>query len=70
MTADKRLAKAIEAKKIQVGNMPLILRELVLTKKLTIADCEKLLLGLAIRNDYVLSIATPSWKDLRDYSFP
>jgi hypothetical protein len=69
VTADIRLAKALRAEKIQVGNMALILRELVLTKKLTTAGCEKLLLSLASRKDYLLGMPTPCWEDLRDYKF-
>lgn len=70
VTADTRLAKALRAKRIRVGNMALILQELVFTKKLSETGCDKLLLGLASRNDYLLGTPTPCWADLRDYSFP
>jgi len=70
VTANTGLARAVRAKKIRVGNMAAILRELVLTKKLTEAGCERLLIGLASRKDYLLRSSTPRWTDLRDYSFP
>jgi hypothetical protein len=70
VTGDARLAKAVRSKKIQVGNLALILRELVLTNKLSKTACEKLLLSLASRRDYILGMPTPYWADLRDYSFP
>ena len=70
VTADTRLAKALRAKKIRVGNTALILQELVFTKKLSETGCEKLLVGLASHKDYLLGTPTPCWADLRDYSFP
>ncbi len=70
VTADKRLAKALQKKGLPVGNVALILRELVLARKLTAKGCEKLLLGLASRKDLLLGTPTPSWRDLRKYSFP
>jgi len=71
VTADKQLARAVRTKEIRVGNMALILQELVLTKRLTVKSCEKLLLGLASRKDFILGgLPMPSWDDLRDYRFP
>ena len=70
VTGDKGLAKAVRSKKFKVGNLALILRELVLSKKLTKKDCEKLLVGLASRQDFILGIPTPRWANLQDYTFP
>ena len=71
VTADKQLARAVRARRIPVGNMALILRELVVAKKLTVKRCEELLLGLATRKDFILSgRMIPRWIDLRDYTFP
>ena len=70
VTGDKRLAKAIQQQGLEVGNIALILRELVETKKLKSIAVEKMLQGLADRKDYLLGIPIPKWGDLRDYTFP
>lgn len=70
VTGDKRLAKAIQQQGLEVGNIALILRELVETKKLKSIAVEKMLQGLADRKDYLLGIPNPKWSDLRDYTFP
>lgn len=70
VTADKQLAKAVCLKRIKVGNMALILRELVSNKILTVQSCERLLKGLASRKDFLLGTPTPTWADLQSYSFP
>lgn len=70
VTADKRLAKALQEVELQVGNLAIVLRELVVAKKLTKKACEKLLVGLAGRKDFLLGTPKPMWADLRDYSFP
>ncbi|HBO44366.1 MAG TPA: hypothetical protein DD670_10625 [Planctomycetaceae bacterium] len=71
VTADKQLARAVKAKDIHVGNVALILRELVHAKSLTVKDCEEVLLGLAYRKDFIVGgRATPHWTDLQDYTFP
>ncbi len=70
VTADKRLAKAVQARGLQVGNMALVLRELVFAKKLTQRSCENLLVALAARKDFLLGKPAPKWEDLRDHLFP
>jgi predicted nucleic acid-binding protein len=70
VTADKRLAKAVQARGLQVSNVALVLRELVVAKKLTEGSCEKLLVGLVARKDFLLGTPTPTWADLRNHSFP
>jgi predicted nucleic acid-binding protein len=64
VTADKRLAKAVQAKKLQVANVAIVLRELVMAKKLTKTICEKLLSGLVARKDFLLGTPTPTRTDL------
>ena len=70
VTGDLRLAKVVRKRKLEVGNMALILKELVQTKKLKSAVVESLLQGLADRKDYLLGIPNPTWSDLKDYTFP
>jgi hypothetical protein len=70
VTGDKRLAKAIEQQGLEVGNMALILQELVREKKLGKAAVEKALIRLAERQDFLLGMHNPTWDDLKDYTFP
>jgi hypothetical protein len=70
VTADKRLARAVHAKGLKVGNIAVILKELVVGRRLTQRACEELLLGLATRKDLILGIPNPTWDDLKDYRFP
>jgi hypothetical protein len=70
VTGDRRLALALRKRDLQVGNMALVLKELVQTRKLTSTRVESLLQHLADRKDFVLGTPTPTWNDLRDYTFP
>jgi|GEM_PF-2037034 len=70
VTGDIRLAKAVRKRGLDVGNMALILQDLVRSKKLESSLVEKLLQGLADRKDYLLGIPNPTWNDLKDYTFP
>ncbi|MGI6420160.1 MAG: hypothetical protein ACOX1P_31405 [Thermoguttaceae bacterium] len=70
VTGDKRLAKAARHRGLEVGNVALILRELVETKKLTSSSAEDLLRGLAHRKDYLLGVPNPTWHDLKKHIFP
>ena len=70
VTGDKRLAKAVQKKGLEVGNVALILQELVTTKKLKSSAVEKMLQDLADRKDYLLGIPKPTWNDLKGYTFP
>lgn len=71
VTADKRLARMIQAKGHTVGNMAMILRDLVADKAITEAGCVKLLHELAKHNDLIIrGMMKPRWADLRDYTFP
>jgi hypothetical protein len=70
VTGDIRLAKAVRKRGQDVGNMALILQELVQTKKLKSSVVEALLQGLADRKDYLLGMPSPTWSDLKEYTFP
>lgn len=70
VTGDKQLAKAIRKQGFSVGNIALILKELVQTKKLKSSVVESLLQGLADRKDFLLGMPKPTWDDLKDYTFP
>lgn len=70
VTRDRRLAQAVQRKKLRAGNMALVLRELVETKKLDKKACEILLRGLAAQHDYLLDVPNPTWADLKNYTFP
>lgn len=69
VTGDLRLAKMARQHNLEVGNLALILRELVLTEKLTPSEAESLLQGLADRKDFLLGIPNPTWSDLKEYTF-
>lgn len=70
VTGDKRLARALLAQKLRVGNLALVLKELVRVKKLTRNACDGVLAGLAARDDFLLGTAPPTWASLRGYRFP
>lgn len=70
VTGDKRLAKAVQQKGLVVGNIALILQELVTTKRLKSSVVEKMLQGLSDRKDYLLGLPKPTWNDLKNYTFP
>lgn len=70
VTGDVRLAKAVRDKGLMVGNIALILKELVQTRTLTSDDVDSLLQDLADRNEFILGLPRPTWNDLKDYSFP
>lgn len=70
VTGDIRLAKAIRQRGLDVGNMALILKELVQTNKIKSSVVESLLQGLADRKDFLLGMPKPTWDDLKDYTFP
>ncbi len=68
VTADKQLTRALRSAGIRVGNMALILHDLVLAKSLSEQVCENLLLRLVARNDFLLGTPTPTWAALSDYA--
>ena len=70
VTGDKRLARAAHQRGLAVGNMALILKELVQTQKLKSTAVEKMLQALADRKDYLLGKPGPTWDDLKEYTFP
>jgi hypothetical protein len=70
VTADKRLARAVQGQGLTVGNMAVILKELVAAGRLTEAGCARVLAGLAAQHDFILPVSNPTWDDLKDYVFP
>lgn len=70
VTGDKRLAKALNARGVTVGNVAMILKTLVMSRKLKRTRCTEMLLGLAERKDFLLGKPDPKWSDLEGYSFP
>lgn len=70
VTADKRLAKAILAQRLQVGDIALVLRELVVKRKMAPKDCEAILVSLAAQSECLLGTPYPTWALLRNYRFP
>ena len=71
VTGDKALARAITKSKLTVGNIALILKELVLSHSLSVSDCDFILSDLVNRKDYVLPAKQPqNWATLSRYRFP
>ncbi len=70
VTADRPLARAVLAQRLQVGDMALILRRLVVTNRISRKICEAILSDLAAMNDFLLGTPKPTWAMLRGYRFP
>lgn len=70
VTGDRPLGRAVRDAGLQVGNMAMIMRELVHQGSLAESGCERLLKALADRSDLLLGTASPTWADLEDHSFP
>ncbi|MDP7018826.1 MAG: hypothetical protein QGG36_23700 [Pirellulaceae bacterium] len=70
VTGDRQLARAVRDAGLQVGNMAMILRELVQSNKLAASGCERLLRALADRNELLLGSPSPTWDELEQHTFP
>jgi hypothetical protein len=70
VTADRRLARALKGQRLKVGNMAIILKELVADGRLTARACERVLMALAARKGSFIGLPKPTWLDLKDYVFP
>lgn len=71
VTADRALAKAIQARGLIVGNCAMILRDLVLNRVISAKRCEMILADLVRRDDFIISGgADQSWNALRNHRFP
>ena len=71
VTGDKPLARLCQRHKIDVRNIALALKELVLVGKISEQRCCQTLGNLAIREDYFLHPAKRiTWKALKEYTFP
>lgn len=70
VTADRRLGRAIRGAGLTVADFALILKELVHANRISERSSERLLQGLARRNDLLLGSPSPTWTDLESHSFP
>jgi hypothetical protein len=70
VTGDKRLAKALQQQGAKVGNVAMILKSLVSSRKLKRSECISLLVELAKGNEFLLGKPDPKWADLKGYKFP
>jgi hypothetical protein len=70
VTADRRLGREVRDAGLQVTDFASILRDLVQAKRISASGCERLLEGLAQRNDLLLGTPAPTWADLEAHSFP
>ncbi|MCC7493256.1 MAG: hypothetical protein IT204_12955 [Fimbriimonadaceae bacterium] len=71
VTADRKLARAIAARHQRVGNMALILKELVTSRAMAAAACDSALARLAAQQEFLLPPSGPQgWTGLRSYRFP
>ena len=70
ITGDSNLAKAVKKIKQPVGNIALILKELLQNKLISEPLCQSILDDLAKRNDYILSIDDITCNALKKYQFP
>jgi hypothetical protein len=70
VTSNKGLAKAVRRRGLEVGNIALILQELVRNRKLKASVVERMLQDLADRKNYLLGIPNPAWEDLKAHTFP
>ena len=70
VTADKDLARVIAKEKLKVGDVALVLKELVLSKCVSAKQCNAILGCLVNRKDCILGNHAPTWKTLQKYQFP
>ena len=69
VTGDKDLARALQRLKLAVGNIAMIIKELVESALLSTADCDKILAALDARKDAILP-RPQTWVRLKTYRFP
>ncbi|QDV39276.1 hypothetical protein [Tautonia plasticadhaerens] len=70
VTRDSRLARSIRDASLVVGNIAVILRELVTTEIVARIRCEAILQALVRRSDLMLGTHEPTWDDLEKHCFP
>ena len=71
VTGDIKLARALARQGQHVGNMALILKTLVTTHILAIAECDAILADLVRQHDFILPLNSPqTWTTLQSYRFP
>jgi hypothetical protein len=71
VTGDIRLAQALTRQGQHVGNMALILKDLVTAYGLATTACDAILADLVTRHDFILPADAPqTWATLQRYTFP
>jgi hypothetical protein len=71
VTGDIRLARALTRHGQHVGNMALILKDIVTTYGLATTACDAILADLVTRHDFILPADAPqTWATLQRYTFP
>ncbi len=69
VTADMNLARALVRRRIRVGSIALILKELLHSRRITHSRCDKILADLERRNDLIIGLPQTSLR-LQSYTFP
>ena len=69
VTGDTDLANALKRAKIAVGNIAMIIKELVHSRHLSPADCDRILAALDARKDAIIP-RPQTWSRLKIYKFP
>ncbi len=70
ITGDKALARAIVKQNSKVGNMAMVLKDLVLSNKISKQKCTTILNDLMNRKDFILPAKYPQkWSTLKEYKF-
>lgn len=70
VTGNKTLGKAIQQQGLKVGDMAIILQELVKSRKVQASVVEKMVRGLVVRNVCLLRTPNPTWDHLKNHKFP
>lgn len=70
VTGDIDLGRQIIAAGQHASNMATILRELTSAHKISERQCEKMLVDLATRKDFIIGTKSPTWELLKRHRFP
>lgn len=70
VTGDRSLGRSCVRAGLPCADIALILRELVESRSLSVAELDSLLIRLRDRNEYILGSSTPDWSSMRRHQFP
>ena len=70
VTGNKALGKAIQQHGLKVGDIAIILQELVKSRKVQSSVAEMMVQGLVVRNVCLLRTPSPTWDHLKNHRFP